>query len=92
MRAQRAAGVTWKALPGDGEGLLLKLKTGDYYTVNEVGLRIWEAADGRTDAEIASALARRFEVSPEAALKDVRVYCREMAGAGLLKLSGAREN
>ena len=82
--AKRSAGVTWKALGKGEEGLLLKLKTGDYYTVNEVGLAVWKLADGSTDAEIAAALARRFDISPEAALKDTRSYCHELERAGLL--------
>lgn len=81
---KRATGVTWKALPGGEEGLLLKLKTGDYFTVNEVGLKVWEAADGRTPEEIAFSLVRRFDVTPEAALKDVRAYCKDLKAAGLL--------
>ena len=80
----RAKGVTWKALPGGEEGLLLKLKTGDYFTVNEVGLKVWEMAEGRTDEEIAAALARKFEVPPETALKDTKTYCRLLERAGLL--------
>ena len=83
-KRKRAKGVTWKSLPGGEEGLLLQLKTGDYFTVNEVGLKVWEMAEGKTDEQIAAALARKFDVSAEAALKDTRTYCRQLERAGLL--------
>ena len=65
--------------------MLLHLKSGDYFTVNGVGLRIWELADGsRSEERIAADLARRFEVSADAALQDVRSYCRSLEKAGLM--------
>ena len=80
----RLENVPWKAL-GQDEGMLLKLKSGDYYTVNAVGLRIWQLADGtRSEEGIAAALCRSFEIPEETALRDVRDYCRKLEKTGLL--------
>ncbi|HKP21076.1 MAG TPA: PqqD family protein [Thermoleophilaceae bacterium] len=50
--------------------ILLTPDSGEYFTLNEVGGRIWELADGsRSVAEIAAALADEYE----APLKEIQV-------------------
>jgi hypothetical protein len=58
------------------------------YVLDEVGAAIWGALDGSLGAEqIASLLAKDFEVAKETALADVHAFCRELLEAGLVRLA-----
>jgi hypothetical protein len=60
--------------------ILLHSETGEYYSLDEVGGRIWELADGtRTVAEIASALVEEFDAPLETIETDARRIFAELA-------------
>lgn len=60
--AQSAAGTT----------VLLTMDGGKYYSLDEVGTRVWELTDGtRTVGEIVSKLVGEYEVQPEVLERDV---------------------
>ncbi len=83
---RRADGVPWKAI-GDDEGMLLKLKTGDYYMVNASALRIWELAAGPSPvSEIAAELTRNFKVSEAEALRASRAFYHRLEKTELATL------
>jgi len=56
------------------------------YTMNPVGAFIWEKLDGRaTVAEIGAAIAREYEVDPQAASADLLDFLRELESAGAVR-------
>ena len=60
--------------------VLLHSETGEYYSLDEVGGRIWELADGtRTVAEIASVLGEGYEAPLETIETDARRIFAELA-------------
>jgi hypothetical protein len=55
------------------------------FTLNAVGATIWQAIDGRTSIEgLADAVARAYEVPPDAAATDVRAFVDLLRGKGLV--------
>ncbi len=55
----------------DDEALLIHLQSGNYFSLNDVGTRIWEHLDGvQTIADVAEALALEYDVSLEQAQAD----------------------
>lgn len=66
--------------------VLLTRDTGEYYTLNEVGGRIWELADGtRTVADIARALSEEYEAPAEVIQIDALEILDELASEHLLE-------
>jgi pyrroloquinoline quinone biosynthesis protein D len=69
--------------------VLLTPDTGEYYTLNEVGGRIWELADGtRTAAEIGGVLQEEYEAPAEEIAADVLEVLGELAQEGLVTGDG----
>lgn len=70
--------------------LLLTGDTGEYYTLNDVGGRIWELTDGvRTVAEIAAVLVEEYEAPLDVIEADALEVLDELAGEGLVSDGGA---
>jgi hypothetical protein len=71
-----------------GEMVILAADDSSLYVLNEVGTAVWHAADGRTPLhEIASRIARDYEVDVEMALDDVREFVGALAVAGVVAIS-----
>lgn len=84
----KAGGVSHRQIEG-GEGVVLNLRTGDYYTLNPVGLRIWEMIDGKRRAEaMAQAITKEYRVEGKRALQDTRVFLQSLGREGLLRGAG----
>jgi hypothetical protein len=67
--------VVLKAM--DGEGFLLHLKNGNYFGLNETGLKIWKLADGkRSLRQIAALLSTELDIPFEKAEKDCGEFLR----------------
>ena len=65
--------------------ILLTPDSGEYFTLNEVGGRIWELADGsRTAAEIAGMLVDEYDAPPEEIQADMFELLSELAEERLL--------
>lgn len=65
--------------------VLLSLPASQYYRLNETGSCIWaEIEDGATEAQLASALERAYEVSADEALAVVQAFTRELLREGLV--------
>jgi Coenzyme PQQ synthesis protein D (PqqD) len=75
---------------GDEELVLLDPEDGSYYTLDQVGMRIWELADGtRTAAEIANTLDGEFDASLETIQADLLELLAELRSSGLVSDAGA---
>ena len=65
--------------------VLLTPDSGEYFTLNEVGGRIWELADGtRSVSEIAAVLAQEYEAPADEIETDTLEVLGELAGEKLL--------
>jgi hypothetical protein len=69
----------------DGEAVLLDLKTGVYYSLNEVGAEVWRLlGDGADETEIAEAIVAAYEVTPEEAAADISELINDLSSEGLI--------
>ena len=83
QRFRGAADVHTRAF--DGETVLVDLKKGDYFGLNEIGARLWEGVvAGKTPREIAAAEGGKFKVEPERLLADLVALAHELVERGLL--------
>jgi coenzyme PQQ biosynthesis protein PqqD len=74
--AQRA-GERWVLLDMDG---------GQYYTVDEVGGRVWQLCDGsRSVADISAVVSSEYEAAPAVIESDVRAFVDELTAERLLE-------
>jgi hypothetical protein len=71
------------------EMIIMSARDSTLFSLNDVGLTIWQAADGRTPLEeiVKEKVCAEFDVVPEEALKDAESFVRELAGHGILILS-----
>lgn len=75
----------------DGEVALLCVQSGNYYTLNPVGSRIWHlAAEPRSISEICAELVNEYQVSPAQCYREVTAYLRQMQQAQLVKVIRAK--
>ena len=65
--------------PDDPSIVLLNPKSGEYYTLEPVGARVWQLCDGkRTIADIASIISQEYEESSEVIECDVIELVKEL--------------
>lgn len=65
--------------------VLLNLKDGQYYALDEVGIRIWELCDGQHSlAEISAILAHEYDAPAETIAADVVELVGDLVDAQLL--------
>lgn len=84
---KRQDNTPWKEL--DKEGILLKLKDGDYFGINEVGLFIWKLLNGNKDLEqIAKRVTLRYKVSKATAFSDTLKFIKTLYKKDLATLCG----
>jgi coenzyme PQQ synthesis protein D (PqqD) len=71
------------------EMIVMSPRDATLFSLNNIGLVIWQAADGRTPLEeiVREKVCAEFEVTPEEALKDAESFVRELAGHGIMKVS-----
>ncbi|MFA6449417.1 MAG: PqqD family protein [bacterium] len=69
----------------EGETVLLDLKSGVYYSLNEVGSEIWRLlADKATEEELVDAITAKYEVAKDEAARDVSELIKDLSGEGLI--------
>ena len=69
----------------DGEAVLLHLKTGQYYTLNRSGTRIWQLIEQHGTLErVKSALCSEFDVTGDTAQSDIAELVARLESKGLL--------
>jgi hypothetical protein len=61
-----------QAKPDEPSLVLLNPKSGEYYTLEAVGTRVWELCDGkRTISEMAAIIAQEYDASQDVIESDV---------------------
>lgn len=87
-RPIRRAGVAWRVV--DGEAVMVLPATGKVHTLNQVGTRFWQLADGqRTFGEVIDLLAEEFDAPRERIEQDCREFARELASRELISVTAA---
>ena len=70
----------------DGEAILINLSTGLYYSMGEVGGRVWSLIEqNRNCRDIASAIAAEYHVPAAAAANDVAELVAQLAAEKLIE-------
>ena len=71
----------------DREWVILDLRRGAYFGMNEVGATIWQAISaGKSPAEAAKSLGTIYECNETNALQDVLKFVGELVQRGLLEI------
>ena len=69
------------------EAVILDLKAGVYYGLNEVGARVWHLIqEPKNVSEIRDALLQEFDVDPNLCERDLLVLLQELAGKDLIRV------
>lgn len=80
------------AQKGSNDFLLFNMHDGNYYSLNEVGGRIWDLCDGNlTAGQIVSILAAEYEAPAEILTKDALGLLEELQRLKLIVEAGAPE-
>jgi coenzyme PQQ biosynthesis protein PqqD len=67
--------------------VLLDPTSGEYYTLEAVGSRVWQLCDGtRTLAEMVATLSQEFEAAADVIESDVRELLKELVDEGLVQI------
>ena len=83
MILTRSPQTAWRLI--EGEAVILAMDTKVFRGLNAVGSRVWELIDGRRSVEdLAAAIAREFEVTPDVAARDVSAFVGELLAKGLV--------
>jgi hypothetical protein len=86
LRPSRSDEVIWRTL--DTGALVVRPADGHTWTLNPVGLFIWDHCDGYRDvAQIEDELARTFGIDPWTAHGDLEDFLVRMEALGLLALA-----
>lgn len=70
----------------DGRAVVIVLDAQRLHTLNEVGTRVWELADGRSIESLVEALVEDFEVDRATALADAQRFVTELGTLGALEI------
>ncbi len=69
----------------EGESVLLDIDSGEYFSLNAVGGRVWELCDGTASlTDIVTAICAEFDVDADTAATDCSELLENMARAGLV--------
>jgi Coenzyme PQQ synthesis protein D (PqqD) len=80
---KRREGVA--AQVASGEAVLLDIESGQYFSLNPVGGRIWELCDGtRSVAEIVSVMCEEYDVARDVVTADTTEILSELEKAKLV--------
>ncbi len=78
--------IAWRNV--NEEVVILNLKSGEYFTLNDVGQFVWLAvADQKNMEEIRQKVVDAFDVSPKKASEDIEEFISRMLDEGLLHKS-----
>lgn len=68
-----------------GESILMSLRTGMYYGLDEVGARVWELVrEPRLVSDIRDVIAGEYEVERDRCERDILALLRDLAAQGLI--------
>lgn len=78
--------VAWRNV--NEEIVILKLKSGEYYTLNEVGQHVWQAISDQQNVEgIIKQIVDQFDVTYEKAKEDVMKFLDSMLKESMVLLN-----
>jgi hypothetical protein len=87
MSIKISENVVWRDL--DGEIVILNLTSGVYFSVDGVGTRIWILMSEQVaPEEIVRRLMAEFEVEEAQLRSDMESLVKDLAGQGLIEVSG----
>ena len=73
----------------DGESVILNLKTGTYFGLDEVRTRMWAAlTNSESVQEAFASLLAEYAVDAERLQRNLDEFVNRLAGRGLLEMSG----
>jgi hypothetical protein len=83
----RSPAIAARAI-GD-EMMIMAASNSTLFTLNEIAMSIWQAADGKTLLEdiVTTRICEQYDVTPEIALNDAEDLVAELVGHGLLLVS-----
>lgn len=74
----------------EGEAIIVKIKTGENYSLNHVGALVWQMADGtHTLADIVTAIADRYDITVDQAQADLSELVSELEREQLVEVGEA---
>lgn len=74
----------------DGEVVMMSIERGEYYGLNTVGTRIWQALEQPvTVAEIVAMICADFEVEREPCERDVRAFLEDCRARSMVAIVGS---
>ena len=84
----RSTAVAARSL--DGEMMIMSAKDSTLFTLNPVGTVIWQSADGQTPLTeiVKQKICAQFEVNLADAARDAESFVNDLAGHGILLISG----
>ncbi|WP_066384673.1 MULTISPECIES: PqqD family peptide modification chaperone [unclassified Anabaena] len=72
----------------EGEAVILDVKSGVYYGLNQVGASVWNMIQApKSIKEIQAALLAEYEVEPEVCERDLMILLEDLAAKGLIKIT-----
>lgn len=83
-RVRRADDAAWRII--DGQAAIVSADTQRMRVLNEVGSRIWELCDGRSLAEIVTALGSEFDAGPQKIETDAIAFASDLVKRGMLQV------
>ena len=92
VRAQTWAGRADVVTRRLGDTLVLVcLSSNQIFELNATGARIWELqADGRAEQDVVATLVSEFDVSADAAVREIAELRQQLIDAGLIEAHDAR--
>ncbi len=76
----------------DGEAVILSLKTGKYYGLDEVGARVWALIqEPKSMSELIHSIRSEFEVEAGRCERDLCVLLQTLEEAGLVEIGGSHD-
>lgn len=70
----------------EDEVVLLDTRSGTYFSIDGVGIRIWELLrNGATEERIVQRILREYDVTPDVARTDVAGFLHTLAERGLIR-------
>jgi len=82
---QRSEVIRWQAV--EEEGILVNLDSGFYFSLNPVGLFIWQLCDGEHSAKaILDGVVDAFDVDGDTAVRDLESFMTQLEAEGLLEI------
>lgn len=71
----------------DGERVLLNLRNGNRYRLDQVGASVWEQLEtGRTLEWLAGFVSGKFQMDPDRGMSDLILFTKELSEHGLIEV------